>query len=119
VRLADGSHVQLPGFPPTTFPTYARLMGRPELLTEPRFATPVDRYEHLEEVNAVIRAWAATFPDRPAFEARLAEAPLPAGEVKALRDVPAEDWARDRGAFAAIDDGEGATMLQSIPFLCR
>jgi CoA:oxalate CoA-transferase len=114
VRLGDGSHVQLPGFPPTTFPTYARLMGRAELLDEPRFATQVDRYEHLEEVNAIIQAWAATFPDRPAFEARLAEARLPAGEVKALRDVPAEDWARDRGAFAAVDDGEGATML--LPF---
>jgi crotonobetainyl-CoA:carnitine CoA-transferase CaiB-like acyl-CoA transferase len=111
VRLGDGSHVQLPGFPPTTFPTYARLMGRADLLDEPRFATQAARYDHLDEVNAVIRTWAATFADRPAFEARLAEARLPAGEVKALRDIPGEDWARDRGAFAAVDDGEGATML--------
>ena len=64
VHLGDGSHVQLPGFPPTTFPTYARLMGRADLLDEPRFATQAARYEHLDEVNAVIRTWPATFADR-------------------------------------------------------
>ena len=114
VRLADGSHVQLPGFPPTTFPTYARLMGRPELLEEERFANAENRYRHLDEVNAVIAAWAATFADRPAFEARLAEARMPAGEVKAFRDIPDEPWARDRGAFVEVPDGADGTML--LPF---
>jgi crotonobetainyl-CoA:carnitine CoA-transferase CaiB-like acyl-CoA transferase len=114
VTLGDGSHVQLPGFPPTMFPNYARLMGRPELLEEPRLASSAARYENIDEVNGIIRSWAATFPDRPAFEAALAAARLPAGEVKALRDIPAEQWARDRGAFAEVDDGEGATML--LPF---
>jgi formyl-CoA transferase len=114
VRLGDGSHVQLRGNPATTFPTYARLMGRPELLEDERFATAESRFARLDEVNELIRAWALTFSDRLAFEERLAEARLPAGQVKALADVPGEDWARARGAFAELDDGEGGTML--LPF---
>jgi crotonobetainyl-CoA:carnitine CoA-transferase CaiB-like acyl-CoA transferase len=110
VRLADGAWVQLPGNPATTFPTYAGMMGRKELLEEDRFATLEARFAHLDEVGEVIREWAATFPDRATFEARLAEARLPAGEVKRLRDIPDEDWARDRGAFVELDDGEGGTM---------
>jgi crotonobetainyl-CoA:carnitine CoA-transferase CaiB-like acyl-CoA transferase len=110
VRVGDGSYVQLPGNPATTFPTYLKLMGRTELLNEERFATPKARSEHLDDVNAVIAEWALTFGDRAAFEGALASARLPAGEVKALRDIPNEDWAIARGAFATLDDGEGGTI---------
>jgi crotonobetainyl-CoA:carnitine CoA-transferase CaiB-like acyl-CoA transferase len=110
VRLGDGSWVQLPGNPATTLPTYLQMMDRTALLEEERFATVEARFAHLDEVNEVIREWAATFPDRATFEERLSEARLPAGEVKRLRDIPEEDWAKDRGAFVEIDDGQGGTM---------
>ncbi|MPY91604.1 MAG: CoA transferase [Acidimicrobiia bacterium] len=114
VRLADGSHVQLPGNPAATFPTMCRLMGRDDLLEKPGFTTLDERASHIEEIDEIVREWAVSFPDLPAFEAFVGRERVAVGAVKRLGDLPAEDWAVARGAFAPVADGAGGDVL--LPF---
>lgn len=111
VRLADGSHVQLPGNPAATFPAMCRLMGRPDLLERDGFRTLEQRSGRLDEIDALVGEWAAGFPDVPTFEAFVGRERVAVGAVKRLADMPGQDWAVARGAFARVPDGVGGEVL--------
>jgi crotonobetainyl-CoA:carnitine CoA-transferase CaiB-like acyl-CoA transferase len=114
VQLADGSHVQLPGNPAATFPAMCRLMGREDLLDEPGFRSLEERAGRIDEIDAIVGTWAAGFADVASFEAYVGRERVAVGAVKRLGDLPQEDWAVARGAFAAVDDGGGGEVL--LPF---
>jgi len=110
VRTGDGQYAQLPGNPATTFPAFCRTMGRADLLADPRFSNQRARFEHVAEMAEIIRAWAATFPDRDALEAAMEPMKMPVGAVRRLADIPDDPWAIDRGAYTTVDDRCGGTM---------
>jgi len=110
VRTADGAYAQLPGNPATTFPALTRCMGRPELLADPRFANQRARFEHVADMTAIIKAWAATFPDRESFEAALEPMKMPVGAIRRLADIPDGEWSQERGAFTTVEDRNGGTI---------
>ena len=54
------------------------------------------------------------YPDVAAFEAALDEARVPLGTVKAVSEIPDEDWAKERQVFAEIDvNGERRIIPRS------
>ena len=62
------------------FARWARLVGRPELAEDPRFASDIARGDHGEELSAVMAGWCAERSNAQAL-AELGEAKVPAGPV--------------------------------------
>jgi crotonobetainyl-CoA:carnitine CoA-transferase CaiB-like acyl-CoA transferase len=119
LRLADGSfaiaagHVAEKG----TFDRWVAAMGRPELLTDPRFATLADRLHHLAELVDEIRAWAATVPDVEAFEAIVSRHQIAAGRLRTVREVAGTEWAAEREVIVEVSDrGEGTIRIPNAPW---
>lgn len=79
--------VQVVGNP--MFRRWAKLMGRPELARDPRYASDTARGRNGEALSRILREWAATRSSAEAI-ALLGEAGVPAGPVysplRALRD---------------------------------
>ncbi len=111
VTLADGTDVQLPGNPAATFPAMCRLMGREDLVARPGWGTLDERAGRIDDIDAVVRAWALGFADLATFEAFVGRERVAVGAVKRIDELPTEDWAVARGAFTPVDDGEGGTVL--------
>jgi formyl-CoA transferase len=86
-------------------PQWQRLLqviGRADLLDEPRFATPELRYENREEVDALISAWTRTHTKQEAMEA-LGRAEVPAGAVLSTTDISNDPYLRKRGVMVEIE----------------
>ena len=114
VRLKDGTHVQIPGNPTTWIFGMARALGKEDEMTERGWSSTKDTQGKEQEVKAVMQAWAQEYPDVAAFEAALDEARVPLGTVKAVSEIPDEDWAKERQVFAEIDvNGERRIIPRS------
>lgn len=116
LRFPDGAWIQVPGNPTTWIFGVARALGKEDVLaargwTEPRFTQGRD-----EEIKALMQTWAAEFPTREAFEAALASARIPLGEVKPLSGIADEEWAVARGAFTDISVGGETIRVPRSPF---
>ena len=57
-----------------------KVMGREELINDPRFATPRDRVKNDAELDAIIREWTLTRTKHEAME-QVGGAGIPAGAV--------------------------------------
>jgi len=93
----------------------ARLMGRADLLTDPRFATMLSRGEHKGLVDEAVRAWTSGLGKMAAMRA-LGEAGVPAGALRSTTEVLADGDLRERGIFVTVDDpGRGAVTIPGYP----
>ncbi len=84
------------------------VMDRPELATDPRFATLADRKRHEDELTALVAAWTAR-QDRHAVADKLQAAGVPAAAVQKPRDVAQDGQLSHRGFFHRLahpDAGE-------------
>jgi len=78
-----------------------KLMGREELIEDPRFKVPEERYRNRDEVDAIVTRWTSQHDKREVM-AILGAANVPAGAVfdtKELRDDP---HLRKRGMFVTV-----------------
>jgi crotonobetainyl-CoA:carnitine CoA-transferase CaiB-like acyl-CoA transferase len=82
----DGRWLHLIAGNASIFPRLARLIGQPELLDDPRFATHAARMEHQAEIERIVSDWVAA---RTADEAvaALSQAEVPAAKVATIADV--------------------------------
>lgn len=86
-------------------PQWKRLLqviGRTDLLDEPRFATPELRYEYRVEVDELISVWTREHTKYEAMEA-LGSADVPAGAVLSTADISADPYLRQRGTMVEIE----------------
>jgi formyl-CoA transferase len=77
-------------------------IGREDLLDDPRFKTPRDRWEHRDEVDAVIAEWTRTRDKREVMET-LGHAGVPAGAVFDIMELRDDPFLRERGMFVTVD----------------
>jgi formyl-CoA transferase len=84
------------------FKRWTRLVGRPELLEDPRFGDDLKRGDQGELLSGVMSQWCAHFTRDEALE-RLEEARIPAGPVNSPRDVLQDEEIRGAGAFHDVD----------------
>jgi len=87
-------------------PIWRRLtaaMGRPDLTTDPRFATSRGRVAHIDELDVILQAWTS---DRTAMEvvAVLEPATVPCAPVYTLPQVLESPQVRARNMLVTIDD---------------
>jgi crotonobetainyl-CoA:carnitine CoA-transferase CaiB-like acyl-CoA transferase len=99
--------------------TFARGIGREDLLADGRFATPRDRRAHARALTALLDEWFAT-RDWPEWSPVLEATGVAFGVVATLDDVPHDVQMRASGALVPIDDPRaGASLTVSSPLQIR
>ena len=77
-------------------------MGKPELATDPKFATAAARREHQQEFMAVIGAWTATQPKETVYHI-LQEVRTVAGYVATVENLLHSEQLLARAFFHTMD----------------
>ncbi len=91
-----------------------RLMGRPELIEDPRYITNDKRCENQKDVRAVIEEWLHTLPSVADAEKLLVEHGVPCSKVYTVDDILNDEhanavgWLRDFPLLPSM--GLGGTM---------
>lgn len=78
-----------------------RTIGREDLLDDPKFATPVLRGQHREEVDAIVAGWTRTRTKQEVMRI-LGKAGVPAGAVFGTKELWEDENMRARGLFATV-----------------
>jgi len=78
------------------------VIGRPEWLTDPRYATPKGRLPHLMEIFGEIEKWTMT---KTKFEAMdlLNEHDIPCGPILSMKEIAEEPSLRKTGTVVEVD----------------
>ncbi len=79
-----------------------RAMGRPELLSEQRFAANAARMDHHDEIDALIKEWTRRLSKFEVME-RLQENGVPAGAVFDARDLHLDPHLSSRGFLEWVE----------------
>lgn len=88
-----------------TSPQWKRLLkviGRTDLENDQRFVTPESRYEHRDEIDAIISEWTSERTKHEAMEI-LGKANVPAGAVLSTTDITNDEYLRKRETVVTID----------------
>jgi CoA:oxalate CoA-transferase len=102
---------------PQLWPRLVKLLGRPELLDEPRFATPRARREHWPEIRAMIIEWLERFDTVDEAMEALGPARIPCAPVLTPAEVVGLGQLEARTAFPTIPHPtRGAVRVTATPF---
>ena len=91
-----------------SFATLARAMGRPELATDPHFATWVARKENEDTLSAIISEWSCGY-DKHETAALLQAAGVLAAPVQDARDLFKSAYLRARGLTQSVSHPAAGT----------
>ncbi|MGW0808685.1 CaiB/BaiF CoA transferase family protein [Nonomuraea sp. NPDC002799] len=110
----DGDSVLLAANQDSVFTRLARVMGRPELAADARFATHGARGEHMAELDDLIAAWTAGFPADELLRT-LHEGGVPAGRIYTAKDMFADPHFAAREAIVRVPHPEfGELAMQNV-----
>ncbi|MDO9534919.1 MAG: CoA transferase [Bacillota bacterium] len=91
------------------------VIGREDILDDPRFATPETRYQHNSEVDAIISAWTLKKTKYEAME-ELGSAGVPAGAVLTNADLSEDPYLRKRGMMVEVEHPQlGPIVMPGFP----
>ncbi|WP_432034001.1 CaiB/BaiF CoA transferase family protein [Streptomyces antibioticus] len=115
-RTADGTWVAVSTSAQSVAERVMRLVGRPELIEEPWFATGAERAAHADVLDEAVGTWIAARP-RTEVLAAFEKAEAAVAPVQDVRDVMADPQYQALGTIAAVDDPElGALRMQNVLF---
>jgi len=102
------------------FQRLAQVMGKPELLADPRFATPVARSDNDDEMDALVDEWTRSLP-MTELERLLDGAGVPASRIFNLEDIFADPHYRARNMLVEPEDRElgPVAMANVVPRMSR
>ena len=110
----DGRIHLISGNQDTVWRRMAEAMGRPELGTDPRFATHIARGDHQQELDETIAAWTATL-DADELRRILDEYAVPNGQIYRAPEMLADEHFEARDAITWVDSADfGAIPMQNI-----
>ena len=93
-----------------------RLVGHPEYVEEPWFATGQGRAAHVEELDAAVGSWIAARSTAEVLEA-FAEAQAAVAPVYDVRGIVADPQVQARGTVLTVDDPDlGPLQMQNVLF---
>ena len=116
LRLGDGTVACVPGDPVSTFPAWCKVMGRPDLLEDERFATHGARRANRDALRGELEAFASSVPSFAAFEEVIGRQRMAVGRLRGIRDLLEEPWVEAREALVDVGpDGEPLRLPRS-PF---
>jgi crotonobetainyl-CoA:carnitine CoA-transferase CaiB-like acyl-CoA transferase len=119
-RTADGHWVGVSGTAQTVAERIFRAIGRPELATDPRFATNEARLAHVDELDEIIGSWIGAHTLEEVLEAFDREEAA-AAPIYDIAQIFADPHYAARGTIATVDDPElGPIRMQDVtPRLSR
>jgi formyl-CoA transferase len=97
--------IQPPGWEPLM-----KLCGRPDLITDPEWATPEKRLPKLKKCFEIIEQWAMTL-DKLEVMRKLNEFDVPCGPILDMREIGAEQSLRDTGTVVEVDHPKRGKFL--------
>jgi crotonobetainyl-CoA:carnitine CoA-transferase CaiB-like acyl-CoA transferase len=104
-KTSDGKWIALSGSVQAMAERVLRLVGREDMIADPRFKDNSARVQHRDEVDAAVGAWVARQTRDEALEA-FAEAEVTAAPVYDIDDLLVDPHVRARGIFEALPDTE-------------
>lgn len=115
-RCADGRWVAVSTSAQSIAERVIRLVGRPELIDEPWFATGSGRAAHADVLDAAVGDWVAA-RDRDAVVAAFEKAEAAVAPIYDVRDILADpQYTALRTAVAVPDEDLGPLLMQNVPF---
>lgn len=104
-RAGDGAWVSFTAATQNVFERLCRVLGREDLLADPRYASNPQRMQHQAELNAIVAAWIGA---RPAAESvrLLSAAGVSVAPVYSNRDVMEDEHFRFRQSITRIRDAD-------------
>jgi crotonobetainyl-CoA:carnitine CoA-transferase CaiB-like acyl-CoA transferase len=112
---ADGSYICIVAGSDANFSRLCAAMGRPELTTDPRFATLANRAVHGDEINGMVEAWTSGLTAEEISE-RCVEHDVPVGTAYTAADIFVDPHMTSRGDLVSIDDPVIGAVRQQAPF---
>ncbi len=100
---ADGTWILIAANSEPLFARLSRLIGRPDLTEDPRFAGNRARVAHAEALDAIIAAWTRRLPAEEVTR-RLNAADIPNTRVYTAADCAADVQFRHRGMVREVED---------------
>ncbi|MFC4499085.1 MULTISPECIES: CaiB/BaiF CoA transferase family protein [Streptomyces] len=115
-RTADGTWVAVSTSAQSIAERVLRLVGRPDLIDEPWFATGAGRATHADVLDAAVGAWIAA-RTRTEVLAAFEKAEAAVAPVQDVRDVMADPQYLALDTVTAVDDPElGRIRMQNVLF---
>ncbi|MEV4643829.1 CoA transferase [Saccharopolyspora sp. NPDC049357] len=115
-QCADGQWVAVSTSAHSIAERVMRLVGAPELIDEPWFASGASRAEHVEELDAAVGSWIAARNRDEVVEA-FEKAEAAVAPIYTAADVLADPHFNALGSIVTIDDDElGPVRFQNTPF---
>jgi len=104
-RCRDGRYVALSGSTPQIARRILEVIGRADMLDDPRFRSNEDRVRHREEVDEIVGGW---FAERDHDEALaiMREAGATVGPIFSPADAAVDPHFIERGVTVALDDAD-------------
>ncbi|QYY33941.1 CoA transferase (plasmid) [Cupriavidus pinatubonensis] len=98
----DG-HVAMVAFQPDWFQSLMEAIGKPELATDPRFATRGPRMKHAAEINALIEDWTRARTNAEVVHELQERRGVPAAAVRSPLEVLQDLALQERGAVVKLE----------------
>ncbi|NGO73663.1 CaiB/BaiF CoA transferase family protein, partial [Streptomyces boncukensis] len=115
-RTADGRWLAVSASAQSIAERVLRLVGRPELVSEPWFTTGAGRAAHADELDEAVGAWIARHDEAEVVRA-FEEAQAAVAPVYDVRDVMANEQYRALGSITEVpDDDLGTVRMQNVLF---
>ncbi|WSV52044.1 CoA transferase [Streptomyces decoyicus] len=115
-RTADGSWVAVSASAESVAERVMRLVGRPEVIDEPWFATGAGRARHADELDTAVAGWIARH-DRAEVVAAFEKAEAAVAPVYDIREVMADPQYQALGSITEVPDDElGTLRMQNVLF---
>lgn len=103
-------HIAAPGIGP--FRRLTTVMGRPELVDDPRFSDAVARSANEDDLDDLITEWTSRQP-REHIEAELLRVDVPASRIFTMADIFGDPHFAARGSIAAAPDDEWGSVAMA------
>jgi crotonobetainyl-CoA:carnitine CoA-transferase CaiB-like acyl-CoA transferase len=112
---ADGAYVCIVGGGDANFRRVCAAMGRPELVTDERFATLGDRARNADLINGIVAGWCAALTAEQVEQACL-EQDVPVGTAYTAADIAACEHMLARGDLVTVEDPVVGPVRQQAPY---
>lgn len=115
-RTADGSWVAVSASAESVAERVMRLVGRPEVIDEPWFATGAGRARHADELDTAVAGWIARH-DRAEVVAAFEKAEAAVAPIYDIREVMTDPQYQALGSITEVPDDElGTLRMQNVLF---
>lgn len=98
-----------------TFQNLMQVIGRPEWVSDPRFAKYSDRRDNWAGLMEGVEAWSRAVSTQDCLAA-LNEYGVPSSAYRTVREALADPQIAHRGALAEVADGGGSFKVLNLPF---